>query len=213
MILAIETATKICGVAIVENGKIISEKFVDEKNVHSEKLVSFIDLILNESNLKLEQIKTIAVSSGPGSFTGLRIGMSIAKGICYAKNIPIILVPTLDGMANEFCRKYNPTEQKKIAVLLNAKKNESYFCFYEIKNGTYSKLTEYDIKERISIFREMKENRITILVSDEINENAKNEFECMQVNCSAESIGLIAEKNYKHSDLFSAEPIYVRAFK
>ena len=99
MILAIETATRICSVALFEDTRLIGLLESDEQNAHSRILHILIDKLLKDAGTDLSAVKAIAVSKGPGSYTGLRIGVSAAKGLCYAKNIPLIAINTLESMA------------------------------------------------------------------------------------------------------------------
>ena len=98
--LHIETSTKVCSVALSENGKLID--LLEESSdayIHSERLTVFIDQICKKNNWKLNELNAIVVTSGPGSYTGLRIGISTAKGLCYALSIPLIAVNTLESIA------------------------------------------------------------------------------------------------------------------
>ena len=97
-ILGIETSTNICSVAVLNEDR--TEKIESEiPNSHSEVLGVFIKKILSNINLKIDQLDAIAVSKGPGSYTGLRIGVSTAKGLCYGAGIPLIGINTLEGMS------------------------------------------------------------------------------------------------------------------
>src|SRR5680860_874862 len=106
IILCIETATTNCSVAIAHNGKTLAVK--EDYNgsySHTEKLHLFIQDILEENNLKLSNLEAVAISTGPGSYTGLRIGVSAAKGLCFSLDIPLISLPTLESMARQVKRK------------------------------------------------------------------------------------------------------------
>tara|TARA_B100000427_G_scaffold300519_1_gene282949 strand:+ start:163 stop:798 length:636 start_codon:yes stop_codon:yes gene_type:complete len=108
-ILALETSSSICGAAIVRNNDLLSIK---EKNVsrkHAELLPDFTKASLNNINMRIDDIDAIAVSIGPGSFTGLRIGLGFAKGIAYAKTLPIIPVPSLLSLAFSL-KSYEPKQ-------------------------------------------------------------------------------------------------------
>lgn len=99
-ILYIETTTKNCSVALAENNNLLDEKEISSENYsHSENLTIFIKEIIEKNNLKFNQLNAVAISQGPGSYTGLRIGTSTAKGLCYALKIPLISVNTLKGIA------------------------------------------------------------------------------------------------------------------
>jgi len=99
LLLALETATPVCSVCLALDGKIMALRESTEPNVHSAKLTIFIEEILAQSGLTVSSLGAIAVSRGPGSYTGLRIGVAVAKGLCYGLDIPLIAVPTLRAMA------------------------------------------------------------------------------------------------------------------
>lgn len=101
-ILNIETATKNCSVALAKEGKtIICKEIAEEGYSHAERLHVFIEAIIKEAGIALKDLSAIAVSQGPGSYTGLRIGVSAAKGLCYALDIPLIAVDTLQALASQ----------------------------------------------------------------------------------------------------------------
>lgn len=95
-ILHLETATKVCSVALSKNGELVQlMESKDEQYSHGEKLTLFIQEILQKENISVKQVQAISLSSGPGSYTGLRIGVSVAKGLCYSLNIPLIAIDSL----------------------------------------------------------------------------------------------------------------------
>ena len=100
MILQIETATTVCSVALAKDGEVLAFKQVDQRNVHAEVITVFIDELFELSRCTYADVDAIAVSSGPGSYTGLRIGVSTAKGLCFALEKPLIAIETLgvDGL-------------------------------------------------------------------------------------------------------------------
>lgn len=101
MILNIESATEVCSVALADQGKLIAIRESAGRD-HASLLAVFIDEVVREANISLKDIQAVAVSRGPGSYTGLRIGVASAKGICYALNKPLIAIDTLQSMANSF---------------------------------------------------------------------------------------------------------------
>lgn len=121
-ILHIETATKVCSVALSTNGELIAckETFADGF-IHSEALTLYIEETLREGGVSLSELKAISISSGPGSYTGLRIGLSTAKGLCFALNIPLISVETLLAL-KELARNGN----ESIIPMLDARRMEVY---------------------------------------------------------------------------------------
>ncbi len=134
-ILAIETSEKNCGVCLYFN----LEKYFDFsfrlKNAHSEKIFELIDKLFETADYSLQQTGCIAVSSGPGSFTGLRIGMSAAKGLAFGSSLPIIPVPTFEAMALQLCDVYTDGTQFSIANKVNAE--EVYYAKFQIKGNNY----------------------------------------------------------------------------
>lgn len=97
-LLGIETSTAACGVAVVSDGGMNVERSIVEAHIHSEKLLTLVRTVLGEAKIGLNEIDAVAVSIGPGSFTGLRIGLSSAKGLCYALEKPLLTVPTFDAI-------------------------------------------------------------------------------------------------------------------
>ncbi len=102
LILNIETATDACSVALAKDGKLLAIAENEEPKSHAGVLTGLIQTVIDNSKLRLSQIDAIAISKGPGSFTGLRIGAATAKGLCYALNKPLIAINTLLSMTNHF---------------------------------------------------------------------------------------------------------------
>lgn len=124
-LLLIETATQICSVALASNGAIVVERHSDEPNAHSSKLATFIDEIM-KSRMPLE---AVCVSSGPGSYTGLRIGVSSAKGIAYALGIPLVSIPTLQNMAMQYYSEH-PDYNGLVCPMIDARRMECYTAIF-----------------------------------------------------------------------------------
>lgn len=121
-ILNIETATKNCSVSIAKNGEtILCKEIAEEGYSHAEKLHVFIEEIIAEAKISVQDLDAIAVSQGPGSYTGLRIGVSAAKGLCFALNIPLIAVDTLQTLASQV-----KVSDGKIIPMLDARRMEVY---------------------------------------------------------------------------------------
>ncbi len=134
-ILNIETATKNCSVSLAKDGVTILTKEIAEQGYsHAEKLHVFIEEILNKTNLTVRDLKAIAVSKGPGSYTGLRIGVSAAKGLCYALGIPLISVDTLQILAKQVS-----IENGLIVPMIDARRMEVYSAMF---NSQHAKINE-----------------------------------------------------------------------
>ena len=199
MILAVETATEICSTAIVHSGKTLASRSVNEKNIHSERLMTLIDEILREASVSKNNLEGIAVSIGPGSFTGLRIGLSSAKGLALALGIPLFAVPTLDGIAEQYRRTRKTEGAETFCALIDAKRNESFFCFYSISVDAAAAVTGYGIKERTEIANEISEKNAIVF----------------QQPCDASAVGVLAERKHgklRVEDYSLLEPLYLRDF-
>ncbi|WP_264552276.1 tRNA (adenosine(37)-N6)-threonylcarbamoyltransferase complex dimerization subunit type 1 TsaB [Flavobacterium sp. N2038] len=128
-ILNIETATKNCSVSIAKNGEtIICREIAEEGYSHAEKLHVFIEDVIAESGISVQDLAAVAVSQGPGSYTGLRIGVSAAKGLCFALNIPLIAVDTLQTLASQA-----NVSEGKIIPMLDARRMEVYSEVFNAK--------------------------------------------------------------------------------
>lgn len=135
LLLNIETATKNCSIALAKDGKTIAIREIATQNFsHAEKLHVFVEELFLETQLKLQDLDAIAVSQGPGSYTGLRIGVSAAKGLCYALSVPLIAVDTLELLA----RKITITEGI-IVPMIDARRMEVFCAFFD---SNYNKIRE-----------------------------------------------------------------------
>jgi tRNA threonylcarbamoyladenosine biosynthesis protein TsaB len=136
LILCLETATEVCSVALFRDKSLLGIKESGERNVHSSMLTVFIEAVTRESGISLNEIDAVAISMGPGSYTGLRIGVASAKGLCYALEIPLIAVPTLQAMAmgihNELkIKNYELREPYYLCPMIDARRMEVYCALYD----------------------------------------------------------------------------------
>ena len=115
------------------DGKVVAERHSDEPNAHSSRLAVFIDELLKEPDIAAHGLDAVCVSSGPGSYTGLRIGVSSAKGLCYALDIPLLSVPTLQNMASQYFSLHTDY-QGLVCPMIDARRMECYTAFYD-RNG------------------------------------------------------------------------------
>lgn len=142
MILCLETATQVCSVALCErNGVVLSRENPDPKS-HARLLTVFIKEMFHEQGIKAEELEAVAVSKGPGSYTGLRIGVSVAKGITYRASIPLIGVETTTTMFHGIKKKiqgeYSTPDNVVLCPMLDAKRMEVFYCLFDI-NGKLQK--------------------------------------------------------------------------
>jgi tRNA threonylcarbamoyladenosine biosynthesis protein TsaB len=131
LILHIETSTELCSVALSRGDQCLAVRENSEGRNHAAMLTPFIDDLLNESNISPHQLDAVAVSSGPGSYTGLRIGLSTAKGLCYGGNIPLIAVSTLQAMSMGFVQQYDVPAFSLLCPMIDARRMEVYTALYD----------------------------------------------------------------------------------
>ncbi|MCL5737292.1 MAG: tRNA (adenosine(37)-N6)-threonylcarbamoyltransferase complex dimerization subunit type 1 TsaB [Bacteroidetes bacterium] len=217
-ILAIETATRACSVALIDGEEILGELSLYVPRVHVERLVIMINNLLDNLHLKHSDLDAIAVSNGPGSFTGLRIGLSVAKGIAFALNKKIIAVPTLDAIAFRL-REFD--DGKVVAPLLHARAEEFYYASFKFVNSKLEPLGDYLIAEAGKIADEFDQD--TIFVGDGAGTFFKNEIVRRKfvsgyrkgLAASAREVALLAAEKFERgefADLRSLVPLYIKDF-
>ncbi len=137
-ILAIETSTMLGGLAIADDSSgLIAEVRLNVKSTHSERLMTEIDHVLKQSGIGISDIDIFAAAIGPGSFTGLRIGLSTVKGFSYATGKPVVAVPTLEALAWNF-----PFSLYPVCTILDARKKEVYAAVFQCKGEGFTRLME-----------------------------------------------------------------------
>lgn len=129
-ILNIETATGVCSVALSIDGKVISVQESHVKNSHAERITLFCKAVLTEAGIQFQDLDAVAVSMGPGSYTGLRIGVSTAKGYCFALDKPLIAIPTLQSMASGMKKNANDPNQL-FCPMIDARRMEVYAAIFD----------------------------------------------------------------------------------
>lgn len=146
VILQIETATTSCSVALAIDGNISAFKQINERNIHAEVITLFIDELITAAGLTYDDLDAIAVSSGPGSYTGLRIGISTAKGLCFALNKPLIAIETLEAMAYGVLNNEEIVVDKNtlLCPMIDARRMEVYCALFN-NEGVKVRPTAADI--------------------------------------------------------------------
>ena len=216
LILNIETATKVCSVAVYQDKQLLGlqELFIDKS--HSEYLAVLIKDILSYTSRKLEDLDAIAISKGPGSYTGLRIGTSTAKGLCYSMDIPLIGINTLEAMATTMLGLY---DNRFLCPMIDARRMEVY---YMIMDGNQNEITPAQamIIEEDSFSNRLKDNKIVFFGngSDKcrpILSKHSNAFFVDSIYPTAKSVGILANKKFesmKFEDVAYFEPTYLKEF-
>lgn len=169
-ILAIETSEKLCSAAIMLTENDFIEFNIQRKNIHSEKLMEMISTLFRESGIELNNIAHIAVSIGPGSFTGLRIGLSVAKGLAFGKDLPIVPVPNFDALALQIS---DYLELNSEFIIVNrANMTELYMGKYSVSENYYEVLENVKLISKADFKNSIQTNEI--LFGNYISENSKN---------------------------------------
>ncbi len=133
MILCLETATPVCSVALNDGCCTIALRETERQNAHSEKITNFIREVMEVANIDYRQLDAVAVSQGPGSYTGLRIGVSTAKGICYAADLPLMAIDTLEAMAYGMKMKLGSqiADNDLLIPMIDARRMEVYASVFD----------------------------------------------------------------------------------
>ena len=224
-ILLIETATQICSVVMAVDGKVAARRESDTPNAHSTRLSVFVDEVLKECALTPRDLGAVSVSAGPGSYTGLRIGVSSAKGLCYALGIPLLSVPTLLSMAALYYRQH-PDYHGMVCPMIDARRMECYTMMVERKeDGALHILrdTQADIFESPAstpVDEWLKRGEVTFIgdgaakTRDILGSHAHSRFDD-SFRLSAEGMMELAAQRLadgKTEDVAYFEPFYLKDF-
>lgn len=132
LILQIETATTSCSIALAKDGTVLSAKTINQRNIHAEVITVFIGEIFAANGLTFQEMDAVAVSSGPGSYTGLRIGISTAKGLCFSLDKPLIAVETLQAMASGYLTRIKEVQGEfLLCPMIDARRMEVYTALFD----------------------------------------------------------------------------------
>ena len=153
-ILALETSERICGVCLYFDEEKYFEFSISLKNAHSEVIFDLVDKVLHSAGTGINEVGCIAVSAGPGSFTGLRIGMSTAKGLAFGASFPIVPVPTFEAMA--FQLKDFLSEGTEFIIANKVNSEEAYFARFQIKSNNYIFADDLSIINREKLEKQSK---------------------------------------------------------
>lgn len=215
-ILSIETASNVCSVAIHQDGVLLGNSELDIENAHSAMLLRLIDGLLQHLGLRPDQLQAVAVSAGPGSYTGLRIGVSTAKGICFAQDIPLIGVDTLEAVAYSVREFTEP--QSYIIPMMDARRNEVYTA---ITGGDGSVVkSSHPLVVETNPFLDLLESNKVYFVGDGVGKlktvlsHPNGIF--LEGSNSAVGVGELAYRKYldkKFEDLAYFEPNYLKEFR
>ena len=216
LILCIETATKVCSVALAQSGSIIAVKESKTENFsHSENLNVFIESIFESTAFSLDNIDALAISMGPGSYTGLRIGVSTAKGLAYGLNVPVIGISSLKSLAN----LAEPiSEDVLICPMFDARRMEVYTALFDTNLSSISKIEAKIIDE--DSFSDLLENQKILFIGPGAEKcidaiHSPNAIFELGVEVSSKGMASLAEEKYianEFEDLAYFEPFYLKDF-
>ncbi len=218
-ILLIETATQICSVVLATDGKVIARRESDTPNAHSTRLSVFIDEVLKESRLTTHDLNAVCVSAGPGSYTGLRIGVSTAKGFCYALGLPLLSVPTLLSMAALYQRRH-PDYHGFVCPMIDARRMECYTMIVDSEKLEVERDTHADVIEP-GCFDEWLNRGEVVFIGDGAEKTKdilgahQNALYDSDFRLSAEGMIELAEtrlRDGKTEDVAYFEPFYLKDF-
>ncbi len=217
-VLGLETSTAVCSVSFYREGAVPIERSVRESHIHSEKLLTMLQELARVANVQLREIDGVAVSIGPGSFTGLRIGLSTAKGLSFALDKKLTAVPTFDAVA-EAVRQELASVQR-LAVVIDAKRDEYYRAIYQrTADGLSMKpMQEVSVSSLDALSKELDEE--TLIVTDvpamvKGVVGAARSIEDVHPFCRGSVIAALGAQQLRRgetADVVALEPFYLKDF-
>lgn len=217
-ILAVETATRVCSVALIEGGSMLAESTLNVPQVHVERLVICANDMLGNLHMNYTDLDAVAVSNGPGSFTGLRIGLSVAKGIVFAQDKKLIAVPTLDSIAMA-ARDF--AGRRVVVPLLHARGKEFYYASFRINESRPEKLGEYEIAEAEKIADRFDKESVFVgegVAAFSASDAVAAKFGpggLKNLQASAREVAMLAHEKFSRgefADVRSLAPLYIKDF-
>jgi tRNA threonylcarbamoyladenosine biosynthesis protein TsaB len=221
-ILLIESGTNVCSVAIAIDEKIAGIKESSDEKAHASQLTVFIDQLIKQTGISIAQLDAIAISKGPGSYTGLRIGVSAAKGICYAAEKPLISVSSLDSMTHGANILYQSIIEKNgidfLCPMIDARRMEVYTALYD-KHLQRTDLIEALVIDDLTFQEKLKTKKILFFGNGALkckkSINHRNAFFIDDFSPSAQfmvPLALRAFANQTFEDVAYFEPYYLKDF-
>lgn len=218
LILNVETATQVCSVCLSHDGEVIDYREDTSGNSHARVLTTFINQLFTANNLSMAELSAVAVSAGPGSYTGLRIGTSVAKGLCYALNIPLIAVPTLQALATGIQNKAGIQADACYLPMIDARRMDAYVAVYD------SNLNELEPAACLTLANEF-ENKLKTLGRIYIGGNAMEKCKKLfslytvtyteSVSCDSRNMVQLSRRKYHEAAFENTayfEPHYMKEF-
>lgn len=216
IILSIETATPVCSVALHIAGNLVANYELHTERSHSDQLTSMIEQICKQSGVRLSDISAVAISKGPGSYTGLRIGVATAKGLCFSLDKPLLAVNTLEAMVWQINTFFG--EKTLFCPMIDARRMEVY-CLVTDSKGNILEETQAKIIDSQSFENILSTNKVVFFGNGAAKCKSILEHEnaifLENVYPTAKTVGLLASQKYPQNifeDLIYFEPFYLKDF-
>lgn len=215
-ILSLETSTDVCSVALHDGSNLLAHREIHEPQSHAAQLVPLIDAMLGEANLTLQMIQAVAVTAGPGSYTGLRIGSSTAKGICYSLDVPLISVGSLELLA--FQASGMNTSGALLCPMIDARRMEVYCLVTDPQLHVIEPASARIVDEHT--FAELLERKQVLFFGNGSNKCRQvithpNAIFLEGIYPRASALGLMADEKFRKKqfeDLVHFQPFYLKEF-
>ena len=218
-VLGIDSSGMTATVALIEDDKLIAEFTVNNKRTHSETLMPMIDKVLTASETDIRDVELLAIAAGPGSFTGLRIGAATVKGLGMSLDVPVVAIPTCEGLAMNLSGT-----DRLVCPLMDARRNQVYTGLYRVSGDMPEAVIEQtacDISEIVDKVNEAGEKVIFLgdgsaIFKEYIESNIRVEFSFANANASLQrgasiaSLGLLYQKAGKTVSVDEFTPVYLR---
>ena len=222
LILCIETGTDVCSVGVARDGELLSLRESDQGRDHAKNLAVFVDELLQETSISPDELDAIAVGMGPGSYTGLRIGVSFAKGMCYGLNIPLLAVGSLDALAQVAIEDHEAGiisveewESARLCPMVDARRMEVYAQVFDAKCNPLSEVSAEVITEE-SFSQWRNDGKLIIFGNGAAKcQEVLADTTYVSVVPSARGLAKLAHKRYeegKFEDRAYFEPFYLKDF-
>jgi tRNA threonylcarbamoyladenosine biosynthesis protein TsaB len=217
-ILGLETSTPVCSVGLFRDGNPGLEQSLRESHIHSEKLLTLVQDVVRSGGITVDRLDAIAISIGPGSFTGLRIGLSTAKGLSYALDKPLVAVSTFEAMAEAGRQRHQSSEL--ITVVIDAKKDEWYVGQFQVVNGRMTETGPVGVRSLDDVMLLLRADRPSLVLTDNVEGirrsiDAHVVIEDVRFCCRGDvvaSLGHAKVLKQEFSDASALEPMYLKDF-
>ncbi|MFT2009282.1 tRNA (adenosine(37)-N6)-threonylcarbamoyltransferase complex dimerization subunit type 1 TsaB [Pontibacter sp. 13R65] len=217
LLLALETSSTVCSVALYKGEQLLGSSELQIEKSHSSHITVMISQLLSNCNVELKQVSAVAVSGGPGSYTGLRIGSSAAKGLCFSLDIPLIEVSTLHGLAAQVIEATPNPERFLYCPMIDARRMEVYTCLLNHKLEEVVSIAPVIVSEGF-LEKELLEQSVIFFGSGasklkSLKKGVANALFINSILPSAKPVGRLALEKYKQEafeDVAYYEPFYLK---